>query len=212
MESIQEFANSGGSTLRVDRRAGVIRGVRIIGLESANGRRYLPEALQRAILLYERAKVNVNHPAGNPAANRDYRDRLGSIRNVSADNGGLRGDLHYNPKHALAEQLAWDAEHAPENIGLSHNVEARTSRRDGKQVVEEITRVVSVDLVADPAATRGLFESEGNAQTETEEVRDAASFARAITGRPQVSQRKADTRRGREPSEDAKRFAKEITR
>ena len=38
---------------------------------------------------------------------------------------GLFADFHFNPKHALAEQLLWDAEHAPENVGFSHNVEAR---------------------------------------------------------------------------------------
>ena len=42
---------------------------------------------------------------------------------------GLFGDLQYNPKHALAEQLSWDAEHAPENVGFSHNVQARTAKR-----------------------------------------------------------------------------------
>jgi hypothetical protein len=210
MENLQEFVNSGGSRLRVDQQAGVIRGVRIIGLESANGRRYLPEALQRAISLYESAKVNVNHPSGNPAANRDYRDRLGSIRNVSADAGGLRGDPHYNPKHALAEQLAWDAEHAPENIGLSHNVQGKTSRRGGKTVVEEITRVVSVDLVADPAATRGLFEqaeqcpaavgnvpnvtdgkSFAHAVTDGGTEQESADFAEAVAGKPVSADRQA---------------------
>ena len=59
----------------------------------------------------------------------------------------------------MAEQLAWDAEHAPENVGFSHNVEARIGRRGERVVVEAITRVQSVDLVADPATTRGLFES-----------------------------------------------------
>jgi hypothetical protein len=44
-------------------------------------------------------------------------------------------------------------------VGLSHNVEARTSRHDGQTIVEQILRVNSVDLVADPATTRGLFES-----------------------------------------------------
>jgi hypothetical protein len=77
-------------------------------------------------------------------------------------NGGLRADLHFNPKHALAEQLMWDAEHAPENVGFSHNVEARTSHKEGKTIVEEIIRVQSVDLVADPATTRGLFEHHEN--------------------------------------------------
>ena len=45
-------------------------------------------------------------------------------------------------------------------MGFSHNVEARTARRGDRVVVEAITRVQSVDLVADPATTRGLFESQ----------------------------------------------------
>jgi len=71
---------------------------------------------------------------------------------------GLFGDLHFNPKHALAEQLVWDAENNPRNVGFSHNVLAPLSRQGSATVVEEITRVQSVDLVADPATTQGLFE------------------------------------------------------
>jgi hypothetical protein len=108
--------------------------------------------------------VNVNHPKGNPAGPRDYQDRIGTIRGVALRPGeGLFGDFHFNPKHALAEQLIWDAEHAPENVGFSHNVEARIGRRGDQVVVEAIVRVQSVDLVADPATTRGLFESAGSA-------------------------------------------------
>ena len=81
------------------------------------------------------------------------------IRTVKAGGDGLFADFHFNPKHALAEQLLWDAERAPENVGFSHNVEARTTRRGDRVVVEAITRVQSVDLVADPATTRGLFEA-----------------------------------------------------
>ncbi len=146
--------------MRVDRQAAVIRGVKLLGLESRNGRSYLPEALAQAAPLYEDAKVNVNHPKGNPGGPRDYQDRIGVIRGVRVAAGeGLFADFHFNPKHPLAEQLIWDAEHAPENVGLSHNVEARTARRGDRVVVEAITRVQSVDLVADPATTRGLFES-----------------------------------------------------
>jgi hypothetical protein len=161
-ETLQEYCDSRGTAMRVDARAGVIHGVKLLGLESRNGRSYLPEALVEAARLYEDAKVNVNHPKGHPASPRDYQDRIGSIRGVVMRPGeGLFGDLHFNPKHALAEQLVWDAEHAPENVGFSHNVEARTSRRGDRVVVEAITRVQSVDLVADPATTRGLFESCG---------------------------------------------------
>jgi hypothetical protein len=52
----------------------------------------------------------------------------------------------------------WDAEHASQNVGLSHNVLARTTRQGDDTVVEAITKVQSIDLVADPATTRGLFE------------------------------------------------------
>jgi hypothetical protein len=159
-EMLQEFFDSRGAALRVDRQSAVIRGVKVLGLESRNGRSYLPDALAQAAPLYEDAKVNVNHPKGNPAGPRDYQDRIGVIRNVALRSGeGLFADLHFNPKHSLAEQLLWDAEHAPENVGFSHNVEARTARRGDRMVVEAITRVQSVDLVADPDTTRGLFES-----------------------------------------------------
>jgi hypothetical protein len=169
-EPLQEFTHSGGLTLRVDRSGGLLRGVKLIGLESQNGRRYRPEALAAAVGLYEGAKVNVNHPQNGPLAPRDYRDRLGVVRQVEFRPAeGLFGNLHFNPKHALAEQLAWDAEHNPRNVGFSHNVLARLAREGEATVVEAITHVQSVDLVADPAATQGLFEqirADGEATSE----------------------------------------------
>jgi hypothetical protein len=159
-DMLQEFCDSRGRQLRVDRTAGVIRGIKILGLRSRNNREYKPEALARAVGLYEGAKVNVNHPKGHPLSPRDYQERIGVIRGVQHTTGeGLFADFHFNPKHYLSEQLIWDAEHAPENVGFSHNVQAQTSQRGGTTVVEEILRVQSVDLVADPATTRGLFES-----------------------------------------------------
>ena len=159
-QSLQEFVDSRGVEISADRRQGVVRGVKILGLRSRNGRLYLPEALAQAGRLYEGAKVNVNHPKGDPAGPRDYQDRMGVIRNVAfRPDEGLFADFHFNPKHSLAEQLLWDAEHAPENVGFSHNVQARIARRGDETVVEEILRVQSVDLVADPATTRGLFEA-----------------------------------------------------
>src|SRR3954469_20682359 len=158
-ELLQEFVDSGQQRLRVDRAAGVIRGVKLLGLSSRNGRRYREDALLSAVGLYEGAKVNINHPKGSPLSPRDYQDRLGVIRGVEFRAGvGLFGDLHFNPKHVLSEQLVWDAEHAPQNVGLSHNVLARTVREGNETLVEAITKVQSIDLVADPATTSGLFE------------------------------------------------------
>lgn len=154
--------------LRVDRDNGVIEGVKLIGLTSRNGRSYSESALQQAIGLYEGAKVNVNHPKDNPSSPRDYQDRLGVIRKVEMRVGeGLFGNLHFNPKHALSEQLLWDAEHAPENVGLSHNAMATMTTEGDQRIVNQITKVLSVDLVADPATTNSLFESEGNPMPKT---------------------------------------------
>ncbi|MCS7237904.1 MAG: hypothetical protein NZ899_06495 [Thermoguttaceae bacterium] len=158
---LQEYWSACERPLRVDKRNAVIRGVKLLGLRSRNGRVYLPQALSEACPLYEGAKVNVNHGhvAGCPV--RDYRDRIGIVRNVQfVDGQGLFADLVYNPKHALAEQLVYDAEHLPENVGLSHNVLARIRQEGDDTVVEAILHVYSVDLVADPATTSGLFEGE----------------------------------------------------
>ena len=166
-ESLQEFVDARDTRMQVDRGQSVIRGVKILGLRSRNGRVYLPTALIAAAQLYEGAKVNVNHPKGHPHSPRDYQDRIGTLRGVAIREGeGLFGDLHLNPAHALAEQLLWDAQHAPGNVGLSHNVQAQTVTRGGATVVEAILKVQGVDLVADPATTRGLFEQANPGQSE----------------------------------------------
>jgi hypothetical protein len=168
-ELLQEYVDSRSQRLRVDRAAGVIRGVKLLGLASRNGRRYREGALMEAVGLYEGAKVNINHPKGHPLSPRDYQDRLGVVRGVAFRAGeGLFGDLHFNPKHALSEQLVWDAEHAPQNVGMSHNVLARTTRSGDETVVEAITKVQSIDLVADPATTSGLYEHANGRETRVE--------------------------------------------
>ena len=178
---LQEYVDSRGVAVGVDRKVGILRGVKLIGLESRNGRRYRESALAAAATLYEEAKVNVNHPKDGPLSPRDYQDRLGVIRHVALRAGeGLFGDLHFNPKHALAEQLLWDAEHNPHNVGFSHNVLARLSLEDKTVVVEEITKVQSVDLVADPATTDGLFEQAATAEVVAEFVAEVETESAGI--------------------------------
>jgi len=163
-EILYETTYTAGDAVRIDREAGVIFGVKIIGCESRNGRHYPNDTLRQAIPLYENSKVNLDHPDGDPRKPRSYHARFGMIRNVQLrENEGLYADFWFNPKHTIAEQLLWDAEHAPDNVGFSHNVEAVVRRQspDGgtTALVERIVAVRSVDLVADPATTQGLFES-----------------------------------------------------
>jgi len=142
----------------VDRVSGILRGVRVCGLVSKNGRRYKAEALRNAVPLYEGSAVNVNHE--NDSGPRSYTSRFGVLRNVRfVENDGLRGDLMFPVNHILAEQICFDAEHrAP--VGLSHDVDAKTSRgSDGVVTIESVNKVRSVDIVSSPATNRTFFES-----------------------------------------------------
>ncbi len=154
-----EFVTSRGASPQVEPDRGVIRNVKVLGPVSRNGRVYPRQTMEKAAGLYQRVRVNVNHPQGDPAAPRRYEDRLGYLDQVRVTEQGLFADLHFNPHHAVARQLAWDAQHAPENVGLSHNIRARLKQQEDRWLVEEILQVHSVDLVADPATTTGLFES-----------------------------------------------------
>ncbi|MBR4833996.1 MAG: hypothetical protein IKU86_06670 [Thermoguttaceae bacterium] len=158
-ENLLEFFDLSSPRRKIDKENGVVSDVKILGVKSRNNRIYPIETLRAAAPLYENAKVNVNHPDGSPTESRKYQDRVGSIKNVTLRENGLYGEFHFNPKHPLAEQMLWDAERAPENFGFSHNVEAVVRLENGAQVVDKIVRVRSVDLVADPATTSGLFES-----------------------------------------------------
>lgn len=157
---------------RVDREAGLIEGVRILGPDSKNGRKYSPRAMAEAARLYEGAPVNVDHPASE-RKDRPLAEAFGWIRNVRQEPDGVYGDLHYLKSHPQAELVAEAAERNPNRIGLSHHAEG-TVRMDGQRViVETVERVHSVDLVQTPATNAGLFESEGKPMT----IREAAEMA-----------------------------------
>jgi hypothetical protein len=137
--------------------APVFRRVKVLGYESANRRRYTPEAVQAAIKLYEGVKVNFDHPS-NPHAMRSFADRFGKLENVTVDAQGLFADLHFNPKHSQAESVRWFAEHQADCLGLSHNAVGQGQDKNGVFEVEKIISVRSVDIVADPATVRTFFE------------------------------------------------------
>jgi hypothetical protein len=172
-EQLLEFVSSAGQSLRVDREKGVIYGVKLLGKTSKNNRRYTEAAIASAIPLYEGAKVNVDHRKPGSTEPRSYADRMGQIRGARVHEGEAYGDYHFNPKHALAEQLMWDAEHAPQNVGFSHDAVGKTSRQGGVVIVESIQHVNSVDLVADPATNKSLFESETPPEAKAVDLKEA---------------------------------------
>jgi hypothetical protein len=157
VRNVLEYA--AGKSARVDEVNNVIHGVKVIGLESLNGRRYTLEAIRKAAPLYEGADVFVDHlKPGQHRRSDTYGDRLGSIKNFRVEADGGYADLHYNPHHPRAAAIVFEAKTQPNKLGLSHHADI-TESNERPPVVYSIDRVYSVDVVKRPATTRGIFEN-----------------------------------------------------
>jgi hypothetical protein len=160
---------------KVDRDAGVIHGVKVLGVHSRNkgGYDYSPEAMKTAATLYEGITVNTNHPdRSKPNATRKVEDGIGWLRNCRVVEGdGVYADLHVLKTHPFAQPLFEAAERNPAHLGLSHNADGASVTRGGKRIVEAIERVRSVDLVGNPATNQTLFESEAPVTTKTTTIK-----------------------------------------
>ena len=155
LERFKESTAQPGS-LRVDRDAGVIHGVKVLGSESKNGRKYSPNAMDQARKLYEGTSVNIDHKY---EGERSIVEGFGELKELKLMPDGVYGDLHYLKSHPLAEPVLERAERFPRSFGMSHDAEGEVVRAGGEFVVESLEKVFSVDLVATPATTEGLFES-----------------------------------------------------
>lgn len=144
----------------------LLKNVRILGVDSENKgaaggkRKYLIEALQRAVPLFEGQGVNLNHDysileSGRP---RKYTDRIGVLKNVRCDAEGLFGDLELNPHMPLSEAVRWDYQHGTKKVGMSFL--GAGSGPMGTNVISEIKEVLSVDVVQNPSTTQSLREAE----------------------------------------------------
>lgn len=161
-----------GKAHAVDRERGIISRVKVLGKESPNrhgrkdceGTEYSDAALTTAAKLYEGRKSYIDHPANrNAKAERSFRDLAGTFKNCTAEADGVYADFHFPPKSANGQMVADWAEHDPTAFGLSHNALGTGRMKGKKQIIESIDSVRSVDVVCDPATTRGLYESRENA-------------------------------------------------
>lgn len=144
-----------------DAESGIIRNVKIIGKVSKNGRTYTDEALRDAVPLYENAPVYIDHPSRNDAKrDRSLREQVGNIRGARWTPDGNYGDLHLFESHADTKLVLERARKDKNGFGLSHNADGSCTRSRGGEICESIENVRSVDIVGNPATTRGLFESE----------------------------------------------------
>ena len=145
---------------RVDREAGVIHGALICGPASKNGNDYSRDSFGD-LRQYEGRHVYLNH-----ARDRKAEDKIGWFENVRRRDDGMPvGDFHVLRSHPAAGGVFEAAERNPALFGFSHVAVCQTKRVGGRQQVESVERVESIDLVAEPATTRGLFEGVAVATT-----------------------------------------------
>jgi hypothetical protein len=174
--SLRNLAESSSGCARIDRENGVIRGVRVLGKVSRNGREYSDRAMNDAVKHYEGVNVNIDHDLKN-SSNRGLAQSFGVLKKVRRDGDAVYADLHYLKSHPLAEVVLERAERFPERFGMSHASEGQAVQRGSVLVVETIERVHSVDLVLNPATNESLFESEQGRAPQTYE-----EFIAAIKG------------------------------
>jgi hypothetical protein len=141
---------------RVDREAGVIFDTLVCGFESANNRGYpWGNGLTHRKGTYEGKVVNCDHGRESTVDR-----RFGWLVNeTTGADGRPRADLHVLKSHPMAERVFEAAERNPSLFGLSHVAICRTRMENGREIIEDVQDVESVDIVASPATTKGLFES-----------------------------------------------------
>ncbi|QJW98676.1 hypothetical protein [Frigoriglobus tundricola] len=150
------FAGAG-----VNRDAGTISGVLLCGTVSSNGRDYPVAVFRRDYARYEGRPVNCDH--GRDAT---VDRRFGWFTSVRPGSDGRpRGTLHCLKSHPMYERVMEAAERNPALFGFSHVAMCQTRLANGREVVESIDAVESIDLVAEPATTKGLFEGKGMSLT-----------------------------------------------
>jgi hypothetical protein len=178
-----ERVAAAGPHLRIDEANSCLRGVRLLGLVSGNGRRYAPEGVRAACHLYEGRPCYVNHRASTRGV-RPVEDKVGWFENVRpAADGGLTADLHLLKSHPMSARLFEGARRRPELFQLSHDAVGRERAGSRGSVIEGIVSVASVDVVAEGATVSSLFESgyrpPGPAATPSTSQQCAAAYRRA---------------------------------
>lgn len=143
----------------VNRESGTISGVKLLGAESKNGRRYSEKAMKSASRLYVGAKNFIDHD--RESEERGLADWASIITEAHVESDGVFGTLklrkqspHYAPLMEAAEDPDFH-----KAFGMSHVAEGSTKLDGSTELVEDVTEVLSVDFVTSPATTKALSES-----------------------------------------------------
>lgn len=160
LREIKNLFDGAFAEISIDVEKRIIKNVALVGQISQNGRRYTVEALQGGTGKYEGVKVYIDHPTDQEDKRgwRSTKDLAGRVENARWDGQKIRGDL--NLLGTSGGNLIFEiATKMPEIAGMSHNAFGIYHKEDGVEIVETIDKVVSVDLVGEPATNVNMFEN-----------------------------------------------------
>lgn len=136
---------------------GVLRGVKLLGENSRNNRRYGKEVREAAAPMYRGKKVYIDH--ARESGDRSYDRWAGTVIEAYNREDGIYGDVKLRQKSPYFDGILEAVKDFPKDVGFSHVADGETRMEGTTEVVESIREVFSVDLVTDPATTGGFFES-----------------------------------------------------
>ena len=141
----------------------IVRGVRVLNEVSKNGGTYSRRARESAARMCSRLPLAIEHTNAN--GDRHYLDRVGQLREGRlTPEGAVDADMWINRGHQSSQQIVTDAKHFPENINLSVElppdgwIGEDKRHMGGGYVVEDITRMDDVSIVARGGTTNTLYE------------------------------------------------------
>lgn len=163
---------------RIDKAAGVIYNVLVLGKRARNKRRYTEEAMEEAVHSgkYEHLQVYIGPHKKSRFAKRSPNDHGGELRNTRLAKDGVRGDLHYNRVSRGGQLVLEIAERFPKRFGLSHHADVAGYVENGEKIITRILEVTVADVIKDPATTDNVFEDVETPKAKSQkQVREEAS-------------------------------------
>lgn len=160
MSKLTEQMNFEGAKFIEDNGNRVIQNVVFLGAESAHGYTYKQEAMAKGVGLYNGVQCFINHPTAEEekSGRRDTMKIAGVTQNARHEEGKIKGDVKLLDD--AQGRKFWNIAHTmPTVASCSHIADGNMVEEGGKQFVDEITEVISVDLVVNGATTSTVFES-----------------------------------------------------
>ncbi len=132
---------------------------RLLGITSTSkkGTVYQPPILDRLVTLLPGRPINIDHI--QPGERRSVHDRFGGIDRAWREGDKVWVAGWFDPYHPSFQRICFLANHHPKSVGFSIDSRGSAQNVGGKKIVESIDALLSLDLVANPAATNGLLES-----------------------------------------------------